>query len=118
MLEETEETENIIKSEKKDHRKKESPTSAVSQKDSGSQFKIPPGSQQVDLTLSSDVELGAEKENVSDDSYDDDYGLPRGSGWVEKKTRNTRRRTTGDSQLSSQRVTKTRTSRRKTVTKF
>jgi len=118
MLEETEDTEQIMPRASQDHRKKESPTSAVSQKDSGSQFKIPPGSQQVDLTLSSDVELGAEKENVSDGSYDDDYGLPRGPGWVEKKTRNTRRRTTGDSQLFSPRVTKTRTSRRKTVTKF
>jgi hypothetical protein len=114
MLEEEDDPEQITFKASQDDPKKQSTTTTTSPKESGSQFKVPPGSQQVDLTLSSDVELEAEKENVSDDSYDDDYGLPRGPGWVEKKTRRTRRQTTG----SSQRVTKTRTNRRKTMTKF
>jgi len=119
MLEETEDAENTTPKASRDRQRGQFPTSTASQKGSGSQFKIPPGSQQVDLTLSSDVELGAEKENVSDGSYDDDYDLPRGPGWVEKKTRSsTRRQTTGNSQVPSQRVTKTRTLRRKTMTKF
>ena len=108
MLEEAEDAEQITTKVLQDHRKKQSTAPAASQKESGSQFKIPPGSQQVDLTLSSDVELGAEKENISDDSYDDDYDLPRRPGWVEKKTRSTRRQTTGNSQGSLQRATKTR----------
>jgi hypothetical protein len=118
MLEEAEDPEQITFKASQDHRKKQSTAPAASQKEGGSQFKIPPGSQQIDLTLSSDVELGAEKENVSDASYDDDYGLPRNPGKVEKKTRRTRRQTISNSQVSSQRVTKTRTARRKTMTKF
>ena len=117
-LEEEDDPEQITFRASQDHRKKQSTAIGTSPKESGSQFKVPPGSQQVDLTLSSDVELEAEKENVSDDSYDDDYDLPRGPGWVEKKPRRTRRQTTGNSQGSSQRATKTRTMRRKTMTKF
>jgi hypothetical protein len=91
--------------------------SAGTQKSSIGQFTIPPGSQQVDLTLSSDAELLVEAGNLSD-SYDESYGLPSGPGWVEKKTRTTRRQTTGNSQSSSQRQIKTRSTRRKTMTKF
>lgn len=118
MLEEAEEVEQITPKASQAHGKKQPTVPAASQQESRRQFKIPPGSQQVDLTLSSDVEAGAEKEGVSDDSYNDDYSLPRGPGWVEKKSRGTRRRTTGNSQVSSQRVTTTRTTRRKTTTKF
>jgi hypothetical protein len=118
MLEESEDAEQITPKASQNDRNKQSTAPAASQKESGSQFKIPPGSQQVDLTLSSDGELVAEKENVSDDSYNDNYDLPRGPGWVEKKASRTRRQTTGNSQVTSQRVPKTRTPRRKTMTKF
>jgi len=89
-----------------------------SQKARRGDFEIPAGSQQVDLTFSSDIELPTEKENDGDDSYDDDYGLPRGPGWVEKKTRRSRRQSTANSRPSSQTVAKARSSRRKTTTRF
>jgi hypothetical protein len=117
-LDEQEDEEQIAPKASQSQRSKKKAGSAASQKESGSQFRIPPGSQQVDLTLSSDIEPVVEKDNDGDDSYDDDFGLPRGPGWVEKKTRRTRRQTTGNSQLSSQKGTQTRTSRRKTMTRF
>ena len=52
-----------------------------------SSFVVPTGSQQVDLTLSSDGELEAEKDTTDDDAYEDpDPDLPRGPGWVQKRS--------------------------------
>jgi hypothetical protein len=91
----------------------------TSQKRSSS-FMIPPGSQQVDLTLSSDVdvEVAAEKKNGGDESYDDDFGLPTVPGWAEKTTRNIPRKSNTTSRPSSQMTSKARSSRRRTTTRF
>lgn len=68
-----------------------------------SPFKIPAGSQQVDLTLSSDAEPESEweaearKAAEKSDSNDGDF-LPQGPGWVQKR-RTTR--VTGSSQSQS-----------------
>jgi hypothetical protein len=91
----------------------------ASQKDSKGQFVIPAGSQQIDLTLSSDVEPVPENDNDGDDSYNDDFGLPTGPGWVEKKSRNTRRQSSAvTTRAASQSGSQRRTTRRKTMTKF
>lgn len=116
-LDEAEDEGQITPKASQNHRSRKYNVAAASQ-DSGSQFKIPPGSQQVDLTLSSDSEPIEENEDDGDDSYDDGFGLPRGPGWVEKKPRRIRRRTTGNSQLSSQKGTQTRVLRRRTTSKF
>jgi hypothetical protein len=82
-----------------------------------SQFVIPPGSQQVDLTLPSDVEVGVEKENKFDELYDDSLGLPSGPGWVKKKRKI--RKSTSSVRSASQPISpKSRLTRRKTTTRF
>lgn len=85
-----------------------------------SSFKIPPGSQQVDLTVSSDIDVegAVEKENGGDESYDDDFGLPTGPGWVEKTSRSVGGKWKTSSRPSSQMTSKARSSRRRATTRF
>jgi hypothetical protein len=83
-----------------------------------SQFVIPPGSQQVDLTLSNDVEVAAEKETDFDELYDESFGLPTGPGWVDKKKRKTRQSTSSIRSASQPTSSKSRLTRRKTTTRF
>jgi hypothetical protein len=94
-----------------------------------SQFVIPPGSQQVDLTVSSDVEPEAEKPNEkdreADELFDDWFGLPSGPGWVAKKRneghKQIRRASSANpraSVASSQTKAKAKSSRRKTTARF
>jgi hypothetical protein len=77
-----------------------------------SKFVIPPGSQQVDLTLSSD-----EVEVQDDNDFDDDpSGLPSGPGWVDKKRK--KRKSTPVRSASQPIPFKSRLARRKTTMRF
>ncbi|OBT64406.1 hypothetical protein VE03_05802 [Pseudogymnoascus sp. 23342-1-I1] len=82
-----------------------------------SPFVVPTGSQQVDLTLSSDNEFGANaQKGVDDDDSEYDPDMPRGPGWVRK--RKLRRQTAGSASNSqaSGSQSRTRSQRRRRVT--
>lgn len=77
-----------------------------------SPFVIPSGSQQIDLTLSSDNDVGANAQK-GDDDEDSEYDpeMPRGPGWVRK--RKLRRQTGGGTPSSQASVSQTRRSQRR-----
>ncbi|OBT79518.1 hypothetical protein VF21_01252 [Pseudogymnoascus sp. 05NY08] len=78
-----------------------------------SPFVIPSGSQQVDLTLSSDGDVAANVESDDDDG-EYDHNMPRGPGWVRK--RKMRRRTGGSTSNSQASGSRTRSQRRRRAT--